>query len=165
VLNTNPVVLDSAGRATIFGLGQYRQVLTDQFGVQIWDKQVEAAITEGDLDVAITTLYDLPIYIEGKPSAGEVFPIFNAPRDLTLPVGLTGSVFSVATLPTAAMVCTFYKNGVSIGSVSFATNGVPTVTFVSEVSFGSGDQFRIQYQNPADATGGDIGMTFVFTVI
>lgn len=36
--NTNPVVLDGAGRATIFGDGQYRQILQDQFGNTIWDK-------------------------------------------------------------------------------------------------------------------------------
>jgi len=39
-LNTNPVVLDAAGRAVIFGQGQYRQVLLDQFGNTIWDQIV-----------------------------------------------------------------------------------------------------------------------------
>ncbi len=35
--NSNPVILDSAGRATIWGSGVYRQVLTDQFGNLVWD--------------------------------------------------------------------------------------------------------------------------------
>lgn len=38
VANTNPVVLNSAGRAIIYGSGQYRQVLVDQFGNTIWDQ-------------------------------------------------------------------------------------------------------------------------------
>jgi microcystin-dependent protein len=38
VLNTNPVVLDSAGRATIFGSGAYCQVLKDANGNTIWTK-------------------------------------------------------------------------------------------------------------------------------
>lgn len=38
VLNTNPVVLDSAGRATIFGVGAYCQVLKDANGNTIWTK-------------------------------------------------------------------------------------------------------------------------------
>lgn len=38
--NTNPVILDAYGRATIFGSGQYRQVLKTSAGVTIWDKIV-----------------------------------------------------------------------------------------------------------------------------
>lgn len=36
--NTNPVILDSAGRATIYGYGTYRQVLQSSAGTTIWDK-------------------------------------------------------------------------------------------------------------------------------
>ena len=45
--NTNPVVLDAAGRAIIFGLGDYRQILRDQNGVMIWDQ-----LTQGFLDAS-----------------------------------------------------------------------------------------------------------------
>lgn len=38
VLNTNPVVLDSAGCAVIYGSGIYRQVLKDNLGNLIWDQ-------------------------------------------------------------------------------------------------------------------------------
>lgn len=38
VLNTNPVKLDSAGRATIYGSGAYRQIVKDQTGNLIWDQ-------------------------------------------------------------------------------------------------------------------------------
>lgn len=37
VPNSNPVVLNSAGRATIWGSGTYRQVVYDVNGVLIWD--------------------------------------------------------------------------------------------------------------------------------
>ena len=36
--NTNPVTLDAAGRAQIWGQGLYREVLYDQFGNIIWDQ-------------------------------------------------------------------------------------------------------------------------------
>lgn len=39
-LNTNPVVLDSAGRAVIFGSGSYRQIVKDSDGNTIWDRLV-----------------------------------------------------------------------------------------------------------------------------
>lgn len=37
-LNTNPVNLDAAGRARIYGNGQYRQVVKDALGNTIWDR-------------------------------------------------------------------------------------------------------------------------------
>lgn len=36
--NTNPVVLNAAGRAVVWGSGQYREVVYDQFGDLIWDQ-------------------------------------------------------------------------------------------------------------------------------
>ena len=39
-LNTNPVILDSRGQAVIYGVGDYRQILTDSLGNQIWDKEI-----------------------------------------------------------------------------------------------------------------------------
>lgn len=38
ILNTNPVILDARGEATIFGTGAYRQILKDASAVTIWDK-------------------------------------------------------------------------------------------------------------------------------
>lgn len=38
ILNTNPVVLDARGEATIIGTGAYRQILKDASDVTIWDK-------------------------------------------------------------------------------------------------------------------------------
>ncbi len=38
VLNVNPVVLNSAGRAIIWGSGSYRQLVTDVNGNSIWDQ-------------------------------------------------------------------------------------------------------------------------------
>jgi microcystin-dependent protein len=40
ILNSNPVVLDGYGMASIWGVGQYRQILQNALGVQIWDQVV-----------------------------------------------------------------------------------------------------------------------------
>ncbi len=37
VPNSNPVLLNAGGRATIWGSGSYRQVVSDVNGVMIWD--------------------------------------------------------------------------------------------------------------------------------
>jgi len=39
-LNTNPIVLDSRGQAIIYGVGAYRQILTDADGNTIWDAEI-----------------------------------------------------------------------------------------------------------------------------
>lgn len=49
VLNTNPVVLDAAGRATIFGSGTYCQVLKDSNGNTIWTKETGDASSTSNL--------------------------------------------------------------------------------------------------------------------
>lgn len=38
ILNTNPIILDARGEASIYGSGPYRQVLKDASLVQIWDQ-------------------------------------------------------------------------------------------------------------------------------
>jgi len=37
-LNTNPILLDAAGRAIIYGIGSYREVLQDSLGNVVWDQ-------------------------------------------------------------------------------------------------------------------------------
>lgn len=46
ILNTNPVVLDAAGRGLILGSGSYRQIVKDRLGNLIWD-QVTASSSSG----------------------------------------------------------------------------------------------------------------------
>lgn len=50
--NTNPIVLDARGEASIYGSGPYRQVLTTFFGVTIWDQVIldPPSIVGGNLD-------------------------------------------------------------------------------------------------------------------
>lgn len=52
-LNTNPVLLDAAGRAVIYGNGTYRQVLKKADGTQIWDK--ESAVPNVPLSFGVDT--------------------------------------------------------------------------------------------------------------
>lgn len=47
VPNSNPVILDSSGRATILGDGSYRQVVKDRYGNIIWDAYTSSAGSSG----------------------------------------------------------------------------------------------------------------------
>lgn len=44
IANPNPVILDQAGRAPIWGQGEYRQIVTDQFGNTQWDLTTSAGL-------------------------------------------------------------------------------------------------------------------------
>ena len=46
-LNTNPVLLDSAGTAIVYGEGQYRQIVKDSSGNTIWDQLTSSPPTVG----------------------------------------------------------------------------------------------------------------------
>lgn len=48
--NTNPIILNERGEATLYGSGNYRFVLKNSFGAPIWDRDnVNAAISASDL--------------------------------------------------------------------------------------------------------------------
>lgn len=47
ILNTNPIILDAAGRATIYGTGTYRQLVKDSLGNTIWDAVTNVAGSGG----------------------------------------------------------------------------------------------------------------------
>lgn len=57
VANANPVVLDSAGRAVIYGSGQYREVLKDSLGNTVWDQLTNGVIGGGSGGGGTATVY------------------------------------------------------------------------------------------------------------
>ena len=163
VPNDNPVVLDAAGRCIAWGDGIYRQVVQDSLGNLVWDQITSTGLDPASSSV-VSVAYDLPIFLQGKPSDGEVFPLFNIVRGLSLPIGLVGSVFTIGTNPTVSSTWTLKKNSTVIGTVAFNSSGVPTISFLALVNFAALDQLSLTGQNPADATGANFAATIVFTV-
>ncbi len=69
-LNTNPVILDARGSASIYGAGNYRQVLRDSLGNLIWDQVIP------DLQVLIDKLaFDL-----SQPTGAELIGVTDYPN-------------------------------------------------------------------------------------
>lgn len=74
--NTNPVVCDARGQASIYGTGPYRQVLTDSVGNLIWDQVVldpSNAVTQFFLDLA-----NKVDPTKGSALVGWISPLANA---------------------------------------------------------------------------------------
>ncbi len=156
----NPLTPDSAGRLPPTIWGPDGAVYTVE-----WTPTGESPITFND--IALTNDgYDLPVYIQGKPSNGETYPVYLPPRNLRLPPNLLQSRFEIkGDAPTGTSVWTLLKNGSSIGTISFSTASVPTVAFSDAVDFSSVDDFRLDAPDTADATMADIAFTFVFQVV
>lgn len=94
--NSNPVVLNAAGRATIWGEGLYREVVYDQFGNLIWD-QITGEIASS------------------SPSAGAPMGGFGAQTSLTS--GATTSLGTVAShnvLITGATTINSFGTGATV---------------------------------------------------
>lgn len=82
VTNANPVPLDSAGRAIIYGAGAYRQIVKDVFGNTIWDQLTQGFGSGGVIVNPVITGSTTIAACSG------IFPVNNvsgAPITLTMP--------------------------------------------------------------------------------
>lgn len=82
ILNTNPVLLDGSGRAIIWGLGSYQQVLYDQYGVQIWSQQTSygnyntALVSTASVwQTIVTGIYGLFCFVDATSGGTAVFSV------------------------------------------------------------------------------------------
>ena len=51
ILNTNPIILDSAGECIAYGVGSFRQIVTDVNGNLIWDQPTISIVTNDAANV------------------------------------------------------------------------------------------------------------------
>jgi hypothetical protein len=111
--------------------------------------------------------YDIAFYFPGTPvGAQEMFKL-TAARAFTLPDEFAGSVGDAGVGATASTVLTVLKNGGSIGTITIATGGGFTFVTTATIpeTFAVGDEISVDNQATADATCGDINVTFKGTRI
>ena len=132
VLNTNPVVLDSAGRATIFGSGSYCQVLKDSNNNTIWTKETGDAASTSTLgwgSVSGGTANAQTVTVSGFASTnGQTFYFVAGSTNsgaLTLSVngGSPISVVKPTTTGTAILTGSEVVAGNVIGVTYYSTTG------------------------------------------
>lgn len=97
VLNANPVVLDAAGRAIVFGSGAYRQLVKDVNGNTIWDQltygttqQVIPVVAAGGTGDALTATFSPPVLLVDGTIVGIQLGAANTLTNPTLNVNSTG---------------------------------------------------------------------------
>ncbi|HEF4751910.1 tail fiber domain-containing protein [Burkholderia multivorans] len=113
ILNTNPVILDAAGRATIWGSGAYRQVVYDQFGNLVWDRITQDA--NSALSGALTD------------------DVFTAPQDFTPG---TSTTLTLTSDPGSIENTWIFFDGVYQADNQVQSLEFPTLTFSSPIPEG-----------------------------
>lgn len=144
--NANPVVLDSAGRASIFGDGAYRQILKDSAGNTIWDQntQIATAATLGALMKAGDTAtgrmnWTVTTTASTGATAATITPIGNPSLLSFNPV--SGAAASSVT--NEILYSINYTSAVGSGASSALSKNKITLYVGAEADAGSGNMWAI----------------------
>ena len=146
--NTNPVVLDAAGRAGVWLNGYYDMVLTDSLGSQIWSVQNVSAIPGGastiynasdyaSLNAAVTAIGATPATLLINTANFTVTAPVTVPSTLSLQAQYPGTL-SIAgnALAINSAVSNLIISGTGAASVSFgSTVNDVTISGVTSASF------------------------------
>lgn len=123
--------------------------------------------TETQLGGGGSTPYDIGGLIDGVPAGSAIVLNHVAVRTITMADEFAGSRATAQIAATALTTFSIRRNGIAIGSLSFAalaTIGTFTNTVVGTETFSPGDVLTVHAPALADATLADISITFFGTV-
>lgn len=90
ILNTNPVILDAAGRAIILGTGDYRQVLFDSAMNMIWDQITSAPLPDDAISAVMAPVVAAATLQQARDLMGVTAAINTAIKNVSLLPGPAG---------------------------------------------------------------------------
>ncbi len=168
--HANPILTDSEGRFPVpiyMERQAYKLVLTDENDVVI-DTIDPYNPTTFIIEQLASNKRNFSIDNQGVlTNSQEIYELLipGAPT-LKLPAGANDSRADADTAATAENIITIYKNGASIGTITFAISGTSgTWSVASDVTFAAGDRLRFVNQASADATLADVRITVVLEVV
>ncbi len=141
--------------------------MKDSVGNLIWDELTAAPYSPANPPPDTLVLYR-DIYMEGKPSNGEIYPVINIPVAQTLPIDMAGSVITIDPnfLPTADITITLFQttppgSPASIGTIVIDTTGNVVKSVPVAIDFAVLDQISFVWPSPQDATAANIAIALV----
>jgi hypothetical protein len=173
IANSNPVVLDSSGRADLwFTVGtSYKVIIKTSAGVTL--HTVDAIVAPDVTAVTGSQFADIVVfYASGPPATIELLHAERVSRAISYSANFGGSYGFAITNPTASFVVSVRKNatssstGTAIGTITVATNG--TYTFATTggavQSLAIGDKISFYGPTSADTTMANFGWTLAGTL-
>jgi hypothetical protein len=104
---------------------------------------VSASEVAAQAIVDASAIYDISIFVSGKPLAGELVFRFSVVRDFTIPEDALGSIASSLVASSGTAVFTVEKNGVSIGTIAFTSSDSGVFSVSEPANFVVGDVMSI----------------------
>jgi hypothetical protein len=151
--NDNPLRLDALGSASIWGIGRYRQIVTDSLGNQIWDRET-AVLTNRP--------YEVGFYFPDAGSAGNVVGKWFFTQAVTFATNFDGSYGGVNTLPSTDITLDIKRNGSIIGAMNISDAGAVTFTSnITDPAFVAGDYISWVVQGGGAAASAGYGATLL----
>ncbi len=126
----------------------------------VWTDGTTNGLTATSLGSDSTLPFDMGLFVPGTLIDAQLVLRFNVDRPFTLPVSLTGSIFSAGTASTGTVHFTVKQNGSSIGTITFTASATGTPTFAAAVTFAVSDVITITGPATHDATLADVGLNF-----
>lgn len=97
----------------------------------------------------------------GVPDASQIIFHYVVAETFTLPANIASSQFKFAVAPTAETTLVILKQGVSVGTITFQSDGTFAVDFPSDVLCAPGDSLQIIASATPDDTAGTFAASFV----
>jgi hypothetical protein len=109
--------------------------------------------------LSANSAFDIAQFINGKPLSSEILIKVIAPRAITYPANMAGSYAKCAIAPTASTVLDIQKNGVSVGTLTFAAASTTGVFSTTALSLVASDIISVRAPATIDATFADLAIT------
>lgn len=156
--NTNPIILDSAGRADIFLTEDtsYKFVITDADDNVL--ETTDGIISYGDAS-AVAEEYEVAVGVSGTPGAQAYIHGRTFVRSVDFPANFEGAQGNILTSPDAQYDIDVQKNGVTVGTISIDTSGVFSFSTASGATFSvvAGDE--LSFIAPDSGSASDMSFT------
>lgn len=158
--NTNPVQLNSAGRALIYGDGDYRFIINDSSNVLVYDQLTSATLSQNSISIAMAPVVAAPTLATARTLMGIDLEIQNSINNINLLAGPTGPQGGIGATGSTGPIGPSAGSG-SVIQTTFTSSGTwlkpPSGSFILIQIWGAGAAGTAKGSGLGEGGGGGPG--------